>query len=107
MPDARPQYGVYIVYLRREGAETAIPGVANYGLRPTMGASADPVLEVHLLAPADLPSTGDHVRVALLDFLRPEETFPDAQVLREQIGKDVETVRGKLGQGAAFEPPVF
>lgn len=107
MPEARPRYGVYSVYLRRDGAEEILPGIANYGLRPTIGISVDPLLEVHLFASGDVPVEGDHVRVALVDFIRPEKTFPGVRALREQIREDVEKVRSHLSSGTDPGPPAF
>ncbi len=86
-PDLRPRYGVYVV--RVAGAKTveALPGVANYGLRPTLEQAVEPRLEVHLLA--DCPyGPGDNVTVKWLRFLRPEMKFGGLEELKSQIAKD-------------------
>lgn len=95
-PELSPRYGVYAVRVGN-GAGRRYPGVANYGLRPTIdSANRVPLLEVHLLG--DCPfTTGDSLKVEWLHFLRPEQTFPSLDALRAQIGRDRESAREKLG----------
>lgn len=86
-PDLRPRYGVYVV--RVGGAKTVdtLPGVANYGLRPTVEQAVEPRLEVHVLV--DCPYVaGDHVTVKWLRFLRPEQKFGSVDELKDQIARD-------------------
>ena len=73
------------------------PGLANYGVAPTMGRQAwtAPVLEVHLLekdalSPDRSPS---HLRMEFRAFLRPEKTFPSLAALRDQIAADIATAQ--------------
>lgn len=85
----QPAYGVYAVRAAIEqgnGEMTWIAGVANLGLRPTVGGSA-PRLEVHLF---DFSGDiyGKHMRVALVDYLRPEQKFADLEALKAQIEVD-------------------
>jgi riboflavin kinase / FMN adenylyltransferase len=91
-PEAAPQFGVYRVLLHA-GSSAPAPGLANYGLRPTVGAGPPPLLEVHLLDPAELPPPGAFVHVSLLDFIRPEQAFPSVDALRERIREDVAIAR--------------
>ncbi len=102
-PEVAPRFGVYQVYLRMAHSSALQPGIANYGLRPTVEQSSDPRLEVHLLDPTRVPATGDHVQVALMAFLRPEKTFSSAGELREQIRLDVGQVRTRIA-GRAVPP---
>lgn len=90
-PALRPAYGVYVVELDG-GDQGSIPAVANYGLRPTVGAAEQPVLEVHVLAATAL-TYGDKITVRWLDFLRPEMKFSGLEALRTQIAVDVENAR--------------
>ena len=83
--------GVYVV-------STALgPGLANYGVAPTMGRMAwsDPVLEVHLLKgdalPPDRPPS--RLRMEFHAFLRPERTFASVAALRDQIAADIVAAR--------------
>ncbi len=90
-PEARPKFGVYRVALLAGTDAPAIPGIANYGLRPTVDDSTDPLLEVHLLAEEGIPDQGDHVRVAFIEFVREERAFSSVEVLKEQIAGDVQS----------------
>ena len=83
----RPRYGVYAVEVSHGGRR--VPGVANYGVRPTVGQATRPLLEVHLLE-APVPAYGDKVTVHWLQFLRPESKFGSVEELRRQIEKDRE-----------------
>ena len=94
-PEVLPRFGVYLVLLRRNGSDTVYPAVANYGVRPTLEETDDPLMEVHLLDPESVPDAGDRVRIALVDYLRPEKTFPSLEALKEQIARDVELAREK------------
>ena len=73
------------------------PGLANYGVAPTMGDKAwtSPVLEVHLFDGSRLSDMGDPavLRVEFISFLRPERTFPSVGALRGQIAADVASAR--------------
>jgi len=89
----RPANGVYAVRVgMEENGETVWrPGVANIGHRPTF-AGADVILEAHLFDFAgDL--YGRRVRVALVDFLRPERKFDGIAELKAQIAEDCEQAR--------------
>ncbi len=86
-PDLRPRFGVYVVRVAGAKAVTALPGVANYGLRPTLENAAQPLLEAHLLGECPF-TTGDVVTVKWLRFLRPEQKFAGVEELRAQIARD-------------------
>ncbi len=95
----RPAFGVYAVRATVDtGGETVwLPGVANIGISP-MFSYDTPLLEVHLLDfNADL--YGKHMRVALIDYLRPEISFPDLEALKERMVEDRERASAIL----AFE----
>ena len=88
-PDLRPRLGVYAVQVYGSKSTVPIPGVANYGLRPTVENSTEPRLEVHLLGACPFDK-GDNLTVEWLSFLRPEMKFSSLEALKEQIGKDRE-----------------
>lgn len=97
-PLLKPRFGVYAVRVAgvsRGDGGGGLPGVANYGLRPTVEESGqtEPRLEVFLLGDQCPFSTGDEIRVDWLDFLRPEKTFPSLDALKEQITRDVEQAK--------------
>jgi riboflavin kinase/FMN adenylyltransferase len=93
-PDLRPRFGVYAV--RVVGARLAepLPGVANYGLRPTVERTGEPEprLEVHGLGSCPYDE-GDEIEVEWLRFLRPEMKFDGLAALQAQIGRDVAAAR--------------
>jgi riboflavin kinase/FMN adenylyltransferase len=92
----RPAFGVYAVRVRGDGpddplAGRAVDGVANLGLRPTVG-GLEPRLEVHLFD-AEIDLYGRHLRVALIEFIRPERKFAGLDALKAQIAEDAARAR--------------
>jgi riboflavin kinase/FMN adenylyltransferase len=97
----RPAAGVYAVRAGiEEGGRTVWhDAVANFGRRPTFGGS-DLRLEVHLFDFAgDL--YGRHLRVALIEHLRPEQKFPGIDALKAQIAADAARARAVLAAAPA------
>jgi riboflavin kinase/FMN adenylyltransferase len=91
-----PKKGVYAVRAGiDQGADTVWrEGVANFGNRPTFD-NKDVLLEVNLFDfSGDL--YGKHLRVALIDYIRPEQKFDGLDALKAQITKDGETARKLL-----------
>lgn len=88
-PECAPAEGVYAVRVRPQDAarETGRPGVANYGVRPTVEAAGRPLLEVHVLGECPW-GEGTPLLVEWLHFLRPERRFADLAALRAQIAVD-------------------
>ncbi|HWK43388.1 MAG TPA: bifunctional riboflavin kinase/FAD synthetase [Stellaceae bacterium] len=99
----RPASGVYAVRAGIEGPGGTVwhDAVANLGTRPTVDGT-DLRLEVHLFDFAgDL--YGRHLRVALVDYLRPEMKFSGLDALKAQIALDSTRAREILA--AAKLPP--
>lgn len=97
----RPARGVYAV---RAGLESAgglewIDGVANFGNRPTIGGDSL-LLEVHLFD-FDADLYGKTLRIALIEYLRPEIKFDGLDALKAQIDEDSATARRVLTVRAA------
>jgi riboflavin kinase / FMN adenylyltransferase len=95
----RPVLGVYAVRVSGDGADDplngcTIDGVANIGLRPTVGGLM-PRLEAHLFD-IDRDLYGCHLRVALIDFIRPERKFASFEELKSQIAADTAQARDIL-----------
>ncbi len=91
-----PTHGVYAVRVAIETTEEPvwIDGVANLGIRPTFD-KTDPVLEVFLFDfEGDLYDK--HLRVQMIDFIRPEQKFDGLDALKAQIAADCETARNIL-----------
>jgi riboflavin kinase/FMN adenylyltransferase len=94
-----PALGVYAVHVSGDGpddplAGRTIGGVANIGLRPTVGGLV-PRLEAHLFD-VDVDLYGRHLRVALVDFIRPEQKFAGLDALKTQIAADAAQARAIL-----------
>ena len=98
-----PPHGVYAVLvdrLDRPNAPRALaPGVANIGLRPTVGGGLS--IEAHLLdfhpaSDAERDLYGARLRFHLVAFLRGEQKFQSLDALRAQIGADAAAARAIL-----------
>jgi len=101
----RPMLGVYAVHVRwwEAGREILAEGVANFGLRPTVGGTA-PLLEAHVFDFAgDLYDRT--VEVEFIDWLRPEMKFDGLEHLRAQIAEDCTRARDVLA-GSRGSPRV-
>ncbi len=98
----RPAFGVYAVQACVDdgGAPTWRDGVANIGVKPTVEGDHAPLLEVHLFD-FDGDLYGQHLRVALVDFLRPEQKFDGLDALKAQIMQDSDQARQALETAAA------
>ena len=96
----RPATGVYAMRAGLDtpadgGGETAwFDGVANLGRRPTFGGD-DLLLEAHLFN-FDGDLYGRHLRVALIEHLRPERRFDGIDALKAQIAEDAVRARELL-----------
>ncbi len=92
----RPAAGVYAVRagVEEDGHTVWRDAVANLGRRPTFGGS-DLRLEVHIFDfSGDL--YGRHLRVALIEHLRPEQKFTGIEALKAQISSDARRARDIL-----------
>jgi len=97
----RPMFGVYAVRVSGDGADDplagrTVDGVANIGLRPTVG-TPEPRLEAHLFD-TDVDLYGRHLRVSLVDFIRPEKKFAGLDALKAQIAEDAQRARTILAE---------
>ncbi|CAI8193140.1 MAG: Riboflavin biosynthesis protein RibF [Alphaproteobacteria bacterium] len=93
-----PKFGVYAVradILDGDFAGQELRGVANLGLRPTVGTDK-PRLESHFFD-FDGDLYGANLRVSLLHFIRPEKKFDGLDALKTQIAKDSNKAREMLG----------
>ena len=91
-PELRPRFGVYAMRVSGEKSPAPLPGVANYGLRPTVEQTTEPRLETHVLGACPFDA-GDTITVEWLRFLRAEAKFAGVDELRAQIARDVEAAR--------------
>jgi len=83
--------GIYVV--RVHGLDAApLPGVASLGVRPTVTAHGDLLLEAHVLD-RTINAYGKLVSVEFLSYLRDEDTFPDLPTLKAAIAQDARRAR--------------
>ena len=85
-----PMIGVFAVEVSGLG-EKILPGVANLGVRPTVGGTR-PLLEVHLFD-FDRDIYGAHISVRFVHKLRNEQRFPNFDALKAQIAADAVAAR--------------
>ncbi len=85
-----PLSGVFAVEVLLDGER--IPGVANVGMRPTVGDLLKPVLEVHML---DWTGNiyGQRIAVEFKKKLRDEQKFTTLDELVININQDIQTAR--------------
>ena len=85
-----PMSGVFAVTVSGL-AGRRLPGVANLGIRPTVGGTR-PLLEVHLFD-FDRDIYGAHISVRFEHKLRSEQRFPNFDALKAQIAADAAAAR--------------
>lgn len=97
----RPMRGVYAVRAGVDRGPRTVwrDGVANFGRRPTFP-GADEFFEVHLFDYAGR-LYGAHLRIALVEFLRPERQFDGLEALKAQIAADCDRARAILAETRA------
>ncbi len=92
-----PADGVYASQAREAGGSWRA-AATSIGVRPTFEGQAR-VLEVHLLD-WDGDLLGRDLEVELVDWIRPQERFPDAPSLVRAMESDVAEIRGRLERAA-------
>jgi len=92
----RPAFGIYAVRVAIQDGDQMhwLPGVANIGISPMFNYE-EPLLEVHLIDfRGDL--YGRYLRVALIDYLRPEQNFDSLETLKQQMNEDLRRARATV-----------
>lgn len=86
-----PLSGVFAVCIEGLG-QGLREGVANVGIRPTVGATPRPILETHIF---DWSGNcyGAHLRIHFMHKLRDEMRFESLEALTRQINNDILTAR--------------
>ncbi len=100
----QPALGVYAVWagLERDGGTVWHPGCANLGIRPTVGGTVVG-LETHIFD-FDRDIYGRLLRVALVEYIRPERKFDGLPELRDQIARDSLAARELLASIDSRDP---
>lgn len=97
----RPALGVYAVRVSVDGG-AALPGVANIGVKPTLGGEHAPLLEAHLFD-FSMDIYNAPIEVELIEYLRPERRFDSLDALTAQIAADADHARKILLAAPGFE----
>lgn len=100
-----PAPGVYAVRagIDQGDATRWLDGVANFGRRPTVAENSELVFEVHLFGCRE-NLYGKHLRVRLIDYLRPERRFDNLDALKSQISQDAQEARVILSRTPETPP---
>jgi len=85
-----PPLGVYVVSVRHNGH--LFPGIANYGVAPTLHHERAALFEAHLFSFSGELYEAE-VELILHRFLRPERRFASVADLQQQIALDIEQAR--------------
>lgn len=86
-----PLSGVFVVRAIMEQGQQ-VPGVANVGVRPTVGGDTKPILEVHLFD-WNKDIYGQRITVEFKHKIRDEKRFDSLGALREQIQQDIQQAK--------------
>lgn len=90
-----PAYGIYATVAVVGGVQHA--AVTSVGVRPTIQDNLQPTVETYLLD-ASLDLYGQPMRLAFIQWLRPEEKFDNLQALTAQMALDCEAGRQVFGR---------
>ena len=86
-----PLYGVYVTSTIDLKDGRTWQSITNVGTRPTFDGQGV-TIETFLLSPFD-GRNPERIRVEFLHFLRSEQKFADAEILKRQIFKDVDQAK--------------
>jgi riboflavin kinase/FMN adenylyltransferase len=86
-----PRAGVYITRTAMDASAAFVDSITNIGTRPTFNGSSQ-TIETFVLDAA-VPATIERIRLQFLKRVRDEKRFDSPELLREQIGRDVQVAR--------------
>lgn len=89
-----PRKGVYQVDIVAAGQEYC--GVCNIGVNPTVSSGSRETVETYIIG-LEREMYGETITVRFKRRIRDEIRFPDAQALKEQIARDIESVTKDTG----------
>ena len=90
----QPSHGVYAVFVQIENEGKWLPGVANFGRRPTVN-DRGALFEVNLFD-IERDLYNKRLTVCIMDFIRPELKFDGLDALKTQIALDAASARAIL-----------
>ncbi len=85
-----PPCGVYKVFTIKDKKKQL--AIANLGFAPSVKDRSSPILEVHLLEGTSY-TYGDQIEIVFEEFLRGEKKFHSVDELKEQISKDIQSIK--------------
>lgn len=94
--EVAPKFGVYAVKCDIEGK--TFGGVANIGVRPTVGRADRPICETNIFG-CDADLYGKTIKISFLHFIRKEKRFASLALLSESAKRDAETAKKLLSEG--------
>jgi len=86
----KPKFGVYKINAIID--KKTYKGIMNFGLRPTIINTLQPIYEIHLFD-FNQEIYGQKIRFELLDFIREEKKFQSLDALKQQIIIDITNVK--------------
>ena len=90
---ATPRFGVYAVRCNIDGK--IYEGVANVGVKPTVGGEDLPVCETHIFGYSE-DCYGKSVETEFIAFIREEEKFSSLDALKERVLQDMTVAKNIL-----------
>jgi len=93
-----PANGVYAIRIKINSS--VYNGVLNIGIRPTFGDVIEPLLEAHIFE-LNKDIYDEIVKVYFVERIRDEKKFQDAEELKLQITKDIETAKKIFNKSAS------
>ncbi len=91
-----PKFGVYAVECVLDGEKYY--GVANFGIKPTVGGVDSPLCETHILD-YNGDCYGKEVETSFIEFIREEKRFPSVTELSAQVQRDKTRAREIFSKG--------
>ncbi len=85
-----PKNGVYIVEVTIDGK--VFKGIANIGNKPTVHSDGEVLVETYVFDYED-DAYGKEICVSFVEFIREETKFSSVDLLKDQIGMDLENAR--------------
>ena len=83
-------YGVYgvLVYIEDYNQNKQLYGLMNWGIKPTVNSTEEPVAEVHIID-FDEDLYGKNIKIEIVKQIRQEKKFKNLEELKNQINEDI------------------
>jgi riboflavin kinase/FMN adenylyltransferase len=87
----KPKFGVYKTKTFVPHLNQNFPSITNFGVKPTIGGSLQPIFETHILNFAQ-NIYAKKIEIEFLDFIRDEKKFASLEELKNQIASDIKKI---------------